>query len=114
MLMTPYPHAASNGRRTHSSTFDSKDGGVEGQCVIDQGRATALPCQVLDISVSGARLGFEAGTSLPGQFVLQIESENVEITCERVWVRGTEMGVRFLDRFKPIPVSEDLSSARLW
>lgn len=114
MLTTPYSYANSKDNSSDSSAIESDDSFIEGICVIDQSRETRLACQILDISVSGARLGFEAGTSLPGQFVLQIESENVEITCERVWVRDLEMGVRFLDEFRSTPIPEDQSSARFW
>lgn len=61
------------------------------------GPAGALPCVVLDISKSGARLHVHSPTETPDRFQLVVESENSSHRCEVVWRRDNEVGVKFVD-----------------
>jgi hypothetical protein len=61
-----------------------------------------LDCMIRNISMGGAKLSFGANTCMPDNFLLQIDAENLEVECERVWQIGVDMGVRFLDRFQPL------------
>ncbi len=63
-------------------------------------------CAVNDISEGGARLEFytrgqeniEVEKILPQRFVLSMtENNSVVRFCERVWAKGNELGVRFLN-----------------
>ncbi len=54
-----------------------------------------IPCVVLDISSSGARLHVHDPGEVPDQFRLIMENNNEEFACETVWRQGNEMGVRF-------------------
>lgn len=61
-----------------------------------------LDCMIRNISTGGAKLSFGANARMPENFLLQIDTENLEVECERVWQTGVDMGVRFLDRFQPL------------
>lgn len=56
----------------------------------------SIPCVVLDICHSGAKLGLDASLLLPERFVLSIEREGIVAECRMGWRRGNAMGVAFL------------------
>jgi PilZ domain len=52
-------------------------------------------CTVREISETGARLRLDDVMSIPNHFDLLIELDALEYTCEAVWRRQGEIGVRF-------------------
>ncbi len=59
------------------------------------GEATKVSCVLLDISVSGARLGVPADIDLPKNFSLSVAALSLETRCELRWRRNHEAGVAF-------------------
>lgn len=66
------------------------------------GLRSSVHCMVRDVSSTGAKLQVGADTDgsaaahLPPQFKLFVRYDFVEVDCEIVWRKGTEIGVRFL------------------
>lgn len=60
------------------------------------GRHVTLPCGVRDMSEQGARLTLAGSVTAPDTFELLVELDGIEASCEVVWRRGSEIGVRFL------------------
>jgi len=56
---------------------------------------SAIPCQIRNISDTGARLIFEGGWFVPDRFMLHVDIDGYKIECARVWHKGSECGVRF-------------------
>ena len=53
-------------------------------------------CVVLDVSVTGARLGLKPGTELPDQFVLILsKTGKVLRRCTVIWRKNNQVGVDF-------------------
>jgi hypothetical protein len=69
--------------------------GTMGSVLLPDGRK--IPCEVHDISETGARLRLEEAIELPMQFGLEI-GRNVLRLCHRVRQRGATAGVRFPQR----------------
>ncbi|HXF53676.1 MAG TPA: PilZ domain-containing protein [Hyphomicrobiaceae bacterium] len=59
-------------------------------------RFCTLPCTVRDLSATGARLRVDGSISAPDRFELIVESDGVEASCEVVWRKLDELGVRFI------------------
>jgi hypothetical protein len=59
-------------------------------------RFCTLPCMVRDVSATGARLRVDTSVSAPDTFELIIESDGLEASCEVVWRKANELGVRFV------------------
>ena len=56
-------------------------------------------CKIGDISDTGAKLGVNgsvAGIDLQEFFLVLTPSGNAHRRCERIWLNGDEIGVRFL------------------
>ncbi len=72
-------------------------------------RADALDCQVLDLSVSGARVEVLNTDIVPNKFKLFIPQAGWLYSCEVVRRNGSEVGVRFLSRepFTPFEFSKE-------
>jgi hypothetical protein len=83
---------------------------LKGACISDGRRLSRFDCLVRNISSGGAKLQFHASMMMPSRFWLYIYSENIEVECERVWMRGLETGVKFLGEFKPL----SRAKKRLW
>jgi hypothetical protein len=60
------------------------------------GRFATLACTVRDISTTGARLRVEGTMSAPDTFDLIIQIDGLEASCEVVWRKDQDVGVRFL------------------
>lgn len=65
----------------------------DGRIVLDEG-AAPVPCRILDISTTGARLDCRDITDWPTALVL-LDSAGNRIDCDVIWNAGTEIGVRF-------------------
>ncbi len=59
-------------------------------------------CKIRNISEGGAKIDFGGNICIPETFLLQIDTEKLEVECERVWQIGVDLGVRFTDRFAPL------------
>jgi len=66
-----------------------------GKLVFQRG-LRSVPCIVRNLSEGGAKLEFEQAFLLPQEFVLQIDLEDFEVTCEKRWVDGLRCGVAFI------------------
>ena len=55
----------------------------------------AIPCVILDISLSGARLHVHDHTEIPDHFTLVQSADKKLHVCTVVWRNDNEMGVRF-------------------
>lgn len=60
------------------------------------GRFATLSCTVRDISSTGARLRVEGTMNAPDTFELIVQIDGLEASCEVVWRKDHEVGVRFL------------------
>jgi len=58
-------------------------------------------CAVREISETGARLRVDDVMGIPDHFDLIIELDAVEYSCQAVWRRQGEIGVRFLEPPRP-------------
>ncbi|KQP61575.1 MULTISPECIES: hypothetical protein [unclassified Methylobacterium] len=63
---------------------------------------TELPCNVKDISKSGARLGVPASCVLPDTFMLKVVGRNFVCLVKLAWRRGHYAGVR-IERVGKLP-----------
>lgn len=59
------------------------------------GASSAIACNVLDISDTGARIEFKITSVIPKRFKLWIAENHLLAECERVWRKGNQMGLRF-------------------
>lgn len=67
----------------------------KGKLIFNRG-LRSVPCIVRNLSDSGAKLEFEQAYLLPQEFVLQIDLEDFEVTCQRRWEDGLRCGVEFI------------------
>ncbi len=65
--------------------------------IADQAALTPVPCVILDVSNSGARLDVPATARIPQRFKLMIDSDGSERICDVVWRRDNSIGVKFAD-----------------
>jgi hypothetical protein len=59
-------------------------------------RYSTIPCAVRDLSATGARLRVNATTNVPDTFELIIELDGLEASCQIVWRKADDIGVRFI------------------
>src|SRR3954469_24171156 len=57
-----------------------------------------MPCTVLDLSESGAKLRLSLGALIPAHFELAIPSRRERYRCRLVWRTLDTLGVEFLSR----------------
>jgi hypothetical protein len=69
-------------------------------------RFCTLPCMVRDVSATGARLRVDTSVSAPDTFDLIIESDGLEASCEVVWRKANELGVRFIGAPRQVAVKK--------
>jgi len=67
----------------------------KGKLIFNRG-LRSVPCIVRNLSETGAKLEFEQAYLLPQEFVLQIDLEDFEVTCQRRWEDGLRCGVEFI------------------
>ena len=67
----------------------------KGKLIFNRG-LRSVPCIVRNLSESGAKLEFEQAYLLPQEFVLQIDLEDFEVTCQKRWEDGLRCGVEFI------------------
>ncbi len=71
--------------------------------IADQAALTPVPCVILDVSNSGARLDVPATATVPQRFKLMIDSDGSERICDVVWRRENAIGIRFVDLESHLP-----------
>lgn len=59
-------------------------------------RRSTLPCTVRDLSTTGARLRVNGSVNAPDTFDLIVELDCLEASCQVVWRKADQIGVRFL------------------
>jgi hypothetical protein len=62
------------------------------------GMEPAIPCKLLDISNIGAKLGVDAGASIPESFTLH--AGGTKTSARVIWRRQNQVGVEFDKRAK--------------
>jgi hypothetical protein len=64
--------------------------------IVIEGGTHPIPCAIVDVSDSGARLQLEDENDLPDHFVLNLtKSGKARRHCKLVWRNGLFMGVQF-------------------
>jgi len=69
---------------------------LKGGIVAFNDHYSSLPCTVRDISDTGARLRIDGSINAPVRFDLIIEIDGLEVPCEVVSRKGSEIAVRFI------------------
>ena len=64
--------------------------------IVTRGDIRGIGCTIRDISEDGARLRVENGHALPLHFTLKTETDPVGYSCEIVWRKSDEVGIRFI------------------
>jgi hypothetical protein len=59
---------------------------------------TAAPCEINDVSATGASLTFDYARVLPTKFKLRFLEDDHEETAQVIWRRGAVVGVSFYAR----------------
>lgn len=67
---------------------------------------TEIPCNIKDISKSGAKLGVPEAYILPASFMLRILGRDFVLKVNLAWRRGNYAGVR-IERIAKLPVPEE-------
>lgn len=67
---------------------------------------TEIPCNIKDISKSGAKLGVPEAYTLPASFMLRILGRDFVLKVNLAWRRGNYAGVR-IERIAKLPVAEE-------
>lgn len=71
---------------------------------------TEIPCNIKDISKSGAKLGVPEAYILPASFMLRILGRNFVLRVNLAWRRGNYAGVR-IERIAKLTVAEEKKPA---
>lgn len=71
---------------------------------------TEIPCNIKDISKSGAKLGVPEAYILPASFMLRILGRDFVLKVNLAWRRGNYAGVR-IERIAKLPVPEEKKPA---
>lgn len=54
-----------------------------------------VPCELLDLTASGARLSFAEAGAIPDNFELTLDQGRSRRPCRVVWRTGSDVGVAF-------------------
>jgi hypothetical protein len=60
------------------------------------GKAT-LECQIMDISLRGAKIVPGGRSAIPAEFELALTWDQKRLACEVIWRRGRMLGIRFVN-----------------
>lgn len=60
------------------------------------GHFATIPCMIRNLSDSGALLLLNQVSLVPKQFTLYLELQGYRVECERVWMRGLQVGAHFI------------------
>jgi two-component system response regulator len=81
------------------SASDRRDGKrskmLKGGIIAFSARHATIPCVLRDLSEGGARLQVAQSSAVPDTFELIVELDGLEVPCEVVWRKVTEIGVAF-------------------
>lgn len=81
---------------------------LRGLIVYAEGRFS-LACTIRNLSVSGLRIAFTPGTTLPASFYLINAKERMIYRAQIVWAGNAEAGVKIEERFAVDAVPAELS-----
>ena len=70
---------------------------LKGGYIAFSARHATMPCVLRDLSDTGARLQVAQSSAVPDTFELIVELDGLEVPCQVVWRKMTEVGVEFLD-----------------
>ena len=65
--------------------------------ILTSKKARPRPCNIEDISESGARIVLQKDEELPRRFLLLLTSRGVARTCREVWRDELTVGVAFIE-----------------
>jgi CheY-like chemotaxis protein len=71
---------------------------LKGGVIAFSARHATIPCVLRDLSEGGARLQVAQSSAVPDTFELIVELDGLEVPCQVVWRKVTEVGVAFLDK----------------
>ncbi len=69
---------------------------LKGGIIAFSARHATIPCVLRDLSDTGARLQVAQSSAVPDTFELIVELDGLEVPCQVVWRKLTEIGVSFL------------------
>ena len=64
--------------------------------IVEEQTLTTFDCVIRDGHQQGARLKVDSLTQLPGRFRLINDTDENTATCEVMWRKGEELGLRFV------------------
>jgi hypothetical protein len=80
----------------------------QGAWIFPGGGTPSIPCVMVDLSVSGARLKVDPGRELPSQFILVLSRDGrLNRHCQTMWRDQDMVGVQFLSRRSLGPAHEE-------
>lgn len=88
-LLTPANDTAENRRAPRRKV-------LKGAVAAFSDRYCSIACTVRDISATGARIRTDGSVNIPDTFELIIDLDGLEVDCEVVWRKDSDLGVRFL------------------
>ncbi|MDX2155750.1 MAG: response regulator [Hyphomicrobiaceae bacterium] len=68
---------------------------LKGGVIAFSARHATIPCVVRDLSEGGARLQVAQSSAVPDTFELIVELDGLEVPCQVVWRKVSEVGVAF-------------------
>jgi hypothetical protein len=68
--------------------------------IISKNQSAPLECTVRNLSDTGARIYFADTSALPLEFELEIPSKGLRVQSRRIWGRGANHGLQFLEKVK--------------
>ncbi|MBM6584311.1 PilZ domain-containing protein [Microvirga sp. BT689] len=71
--------------------------------VVFNNRRSVLDCTVRDLSETGARIYFADISAIPPEFDLEVPSRGIRVRAFRMWSRGANHGIMFLEQLKVRP-----------
>lgn len=97
--------------RTNERRWALRKSAINSGTIFSDGALGAIGCIVRDMSATGAKLELVPDRSsivvtpaaVPGQFILFLEKDNIEVGCSVVWRSASGIGVRFISPMKLLP-----------
>jgi len=72
----------------------------------------SFPCTIKDISESGIRILFTAGSAVPSQIEVINRSNGIVYHCEAVWTTNTAAGLKFRNTYDMKDLAPELEFLR--
>lgn len=61
-----------------------------------EGHFASIPCMIRNLSDTGALILLNHPSPVPQQFTLYLELQGYRVECERVWMKGLQVGAHFI------------------